>query len=76
MYKGKGDAVNRGYYRDLKLIQKVMKVLEHVFEGLIREEIEIDEMQCGVISGSSSTDGNFIVRQVQEKYLTVNKSST
>ena len=32
LYKGKGDALNRGNYRGLKLIEKVMKVLERVVE--------------------------------------------
>ena len=27
--KGKGDALNRGNYRGLKLIEQMMKVLEH-----------------------------------------------
>ena len=35
LYKGKGDALNRGNYRGLKLIEQVMKVLERVVEGLI-----------------------------------------
>ena len=37
LYKGKGDALNRGNYRGLKLIEQVMKVLECVVEGLIRQ---------------------------------------
>ena len=43
LYKGKGDALNRGNYRGLKLIEQVMKVLERVVEGLIRQRVEIDE---------------------------------
>ena len=35
LYKGKGDALNRGNYRGLKLIEHVMKVLELAVEGLI-----------------------------------------
>ena len=50
LYKGKGDALNRGNYRGLKLIEQVMKVLEHVVEGLVRQRVEIDEMQCGFMS--------------------------
>ena len=56
LYKGKGDALNRGNYRGLKLIEQVMKVLERVVEGLIRERVEIDEMQCGFMSGRVTTD--------------------
>ena len=73
LYKGKGDALNRGNYRGLKLIEQTMKVLERVVEGLIRQRIEIDEMQCGFMSGRGTTDAIFIVRQLQEKHLAANK---
>ena len=73
LYKGKGDALNRGNYRGLKLIEQVMKVLERVVEGLIRQRVEIDEMQCGFMSGRGATDAIFIVRQLQEKHLAANK---
>ena len=69
LYKGKGDALNRGNYRGLKLIEQVMKVLERVVEGLIRQRVEIDEMQCGFMSGRGTTEAIFIVRQLQEKHL-------
>ena len=32
LYKGKGDALNRGNYRGLKLIEQTIKVLERVVE--------------------------------------------
>ena len=51
LYKGKEDALNRDNYRGLKLIEQVMKVLERVVEGLIRQRVEIDDMQCGFMSG-------------------------
>ena len=77
LYKGKGDALNRGNYRGLKLIEQTMKVLERVVEVLIRQRVEIDEMQCGFMSGRGTTDAIFIVRQLQEKPLSVNyKRST
>ena len=50
-----------------------MKVLERVVEGLIRQRVEIDEMQCGFMSGHGTTDAIFIVRQLQEKHLAANK---
>ena len=73
LYKGKGDAFNRGDYRGLKLIEQVMKVLERVVEGLVRQRVEIDEMQCGFMSDHGTTDAIFIVRQLQEKHLAANK---
>ena len=68
-----GDVLNRGNYRGLKLIEQVMKVLERVVKGLIRQRVEIDEMQCGFMSGRGTTDAFFIVRQLQEKHLAANK---
>ena len=50
-----------------------MKVLERVVEGLIRQIVEFDEMQCGFMSGRGTTDAIFIVRQLQEKHLAANK---
>jgi len=73
LYKGKGDALERGNYRGLKLIDQVMKVLERVVEQLIRKKIQISDMQFGFMPGRGTTDAIFIVRQMQEKYLAANK---
>ena len=51
-----------------------MKMLEHVEEGrLIRQRVEIDEMQRGFMLRCGTSDAIFIVRQLQEKYLIANK---
>ena len=50
-----------------------MKMLEHVEEGLIRQRVEIDEMQCGSMLGCGTNDAIFIVRQLQEKHLIAHK---
>ena len=50
-----------------------MKMLEHVEEGLIRQRVEIDEMQCGFMLECGTTDAIFIVRQLQEEQLIANK---
>ena len=42
-------------------------------ERLIRQRVEIDEMQCGFMLGCGTTDAIFIVRQLQEKHLIANK---
>ena len=36
LYKIKGDALERGKYRGLKLTEQVMKILERIVDGLIR----------------------------------------
>ena len=37
-------------------------MLEHVKEGLIRQRVEIDVMQCGFMLECGTTDAIFIVR--------------
>ena len=69
LYKGKGDALNRGNYRGLKLTDHVMKVMERIVDGMIQEMIAIDEMQFAFVPGRGTTDAIFIIRQLQEKFL-------
>ena len=73
VYKGKGDALSRYNYKGLKLIDQVMKVLERVVEGYIRQRVVISDMQCGFMQGRSTTDAIFLLRQIQEKHLVAGK---
>ena len=69
LYKGKGDALDRGNYRGLKMTDQAMKLSEHVLEASIRDMVDIDGMQFGFVSGRGTTDAIFIARQIQEKYI-------
>ena len=73
LYKGKGDALDRGNYRGLKLTEQAMKILERIVDGLIRQVVSFDDSQFGFVPGRGTTDAIFVVRQLQEKYLAVNK---
>ena len=73
LYKGKGDALERGNYRGLKLTEQVMKILERIVDGLIRQLVSFDDSQFGFVPGRGTTDAIFVVRQLQEKYLAANK---
>ena len=42
LYKGKGDALDRGNYRGLKLTEQPMKCLERVLDSAIRSMVNID----------------------------------
>ena len=72
-YKGKGDALERGNYRGLKLAEQAMKVLERIVDGLIRQVVSIDDSQLGFVPYRGTTDAIFVVRQLQEQYLAANK---
>ena len=67
LYKSKGDALERGNYRGLKLTEQVMKVLERIVDGLIRQVVSIDDSQFGFVPGRGTTDAIFVIRQLQEK---------
>ena len=69
LYKGKVDALDRGYYHGLKLTEQVMKV-----DGLIRQVVSIDDSQFGFVPGRGTTDAIFVIRQLQEMYLAANKT--
>ena len=71
--KGKGGALERGTYHGLKLTEQVMKVLERIVEGPIRQLVPIDDSQFGFGPGRGTTDAIFVVRQLQEKHLAANK---
>ena len=73
LYKGKGDALERGNCRGLNLLDHVMTVMERVIVSIIRDRISIDNMQFGFMPGRGTTDAIFILRQLQEKYLAKNK---
>ena len=67
LYKGKMNALERGNYRGFKLTEQVMKVLEKIVDGLIRQLVSIEDSQFGFIPGRGITHAIFVVRQLQEK---------
>ena len=71
--QGKGGTLERGNYCGLKLTEQVMKVLERIVSGHIRQLVSIDDSQFGFVPGIGTTDAIFVVRQLQEKYLAANK---
>ena len=73
LYTGKDDALDRGNYGGLKLTEQAMKILERIVHGLIRQVVSIDDSQFGFVPGRGTTDAIFVVRQLQEIYLAVNK---
>ena len=65
--------MDRGNYRGLKLTEQAMKIYRRIVDGLIRQVVSIDHSQFGFVPGRGTTDAIFMVLQLQEKYLSVNK---
>ena len=60
--------------RGLKIIKQLIRVLECILERHVRQRVEIDEMQCGFMSGHGGTPvAVFILSQLQKLLLTSNK---
>ncbi|MBJ5627083.1 hypothetical protein JGG67_22950 [Salmonella enterica subsp. enterica serovar Derby] len=55
IYKGKGDPLECGSYRAVKLLEHAMKVVERVLEQRIRNQVRVDEMQFGFMPGKGTT---------------------
>ena len=68
-FKQKGEAIERGYYRDLKLLEYTIKIFERIIEKETRKLIDISEMQFGLMSGRGNIDAIFIARQLHKKCL-------
>ena len=72
LYKGKGEALDRGNYWGLKLTEHILKVVERIIEDFIQIIVNMDDMQFGFMPGHGTTDAIFIVRQIQEAYIRKN----
>jgi len=67
IYKGKGDSMECGSYRGIKLLEYAMKVVEKIFEHRIRQQIYIENMEFRFMKGKGTIDTIF-VKQMQEKF--------
>jgi len=56
IYKGKGDPMECGSYRRIKLLEHAMKVVERIFEHRIWQQIDTYDMQFGFMKGKGTTD--------------------
>jgi len=67
IYKWKGDPMDWGYHRGIKLLEHAIKVVERNFKHRIQQQIDRDDMQFGLMKGKGTNNAIFIVRQTQEK---------
>jgi len=75
IYKGKGDPLECGSYRGIKLLEHAMKVVKRIFEDRIWQQIDIDDMQFGFLKGKGTTDDIFIVREIRRSSELKERSS-
>ena len=55
------------------MTEQAIKVTERIADSLIRQVVTIDESEFGFVPSRGTTDAIFVIRQLQEKYLTVSK---
>ena len=68
IFKNKGDIMNCGNYRGIKLMCHSMKLYERVHANRLRNIVSISDKQFGFVKGKSTTDSIFALRQLQERY--------
>ena len=73
-YNKKGDSLERGNYRGLKLTDQILKIADRITEELIKQQVDADETQFGFMPRYRTTNAIFILRQLQEKYLAKKKN--
>ena len=69
IFKGKGEPINCGAYREVQLLEHAMKIVEKLLEKKMRRMVKVDEMQFGFMPGKGTIDAVFILRRLQEEYL-------
>ena len=68
IFKGKGDVMDCGAYREVKLLEHAMKIVERALEKRIIELVKVDDMQFGFMPGKGTTNALFISRRMQEEF--------
>jgi len=66
IHKRKGDPMEYGSCRGVKLLEHAMKVVERILENRIRQQIDIYDMQFGFMKGTRTTDAIFIMTDAGE----------
>ena len=67
-FKGKGDPLVMGNYHRLKLLDHIMKIVEHVIKNIIRLSLNTNKMQYGFMPGHGTMDAIFILWHMHEKH--------
>jgi len=76
IYKGKGDPMNCGSYREIKLLEHATKVVERIFEHKIWQQIEVNDMQFGFMKGKGTTNAILLYNRCRRNLELRERSST
>eukprot|EP00794_Sanderia_malayensis_P006364 gene6364-7093_t len=68
IFKNKGDILDCGNCRGIKLMAHTLKFWERIIEKRLREGVSVSDKQFGFMPGRSTTDAIFALRQLIEKY--------
>ena len=68
VFKNKGNILDCGNYRGIKLMAHTLKLWERVIEKRLREGVLVSDQQFGFMTGRSTADAIFALRQLMEKY--------
>ena len=68
IFKGKGDVMDCGAYRGVKLLEHAMMIVERVLENRMRGLVIIDDMQFGLMPEKRTTHALFILRRMQGEF--------
>ena len=69
IYKDKGDPIQCKNFREIKLLEHGLKVLEKVLDNRLRKLIKIGDIQFGFSKSKGAMDAVFVLRLLQEKIL-------
>ena len=73
IFKQKGDILECGNHRGIKLTEHGLKVLERILDERFRDIVKIGKQHYGFMKGRGTVDAIFIMRQLQEKRLEGNR---
>ena len=74
IYKNNGDIQNCTNYHGIKLMSHTMKLWERVSEQRLGQKTKISENQFGFISGRSTIEAIFSLKQLMKKYRAKRKN--
>ena len=74
IYKRKGDVLNCGSYRGIKLVEHAMKIVKRILEKRLRDIVNPDELQFGFMPGKETIDTLFVLKKTKEEYREKEKS--